>query len=265
MFIKTGDKRSVAALCERRLCAEAVAALCERRLCAEATVIDRRYRGPLALRRSLRLILLLAISCFAASVLQAGSLNVTVKDTKGALVSDAVVYAKSGKTAPRAGRQAVIDQQNKEFMPYVTAVETGTSILFPNKDNIRHHVYSLSPAKRFELPLYAGIPAKPVVFDKEGFVTLGCNIHDWMIAYVAVVGTPYFQVTGREGRAALKDLPAGKYTVSVWHPLLKGSPKNSAQEIDLAGGEAKQLLFTLDLKPDFRTRRAPGLSNGGYP
>ena len=95
----------------------------------------------------------------------------------------------------------------------MTAVQVGTSILFPNKDNIRHHVYSLSSAKKFELPLYKGVPAEPVVFDKEGFVTLGCNIHDWMIAYVAVLGTPYFQVTGREGHALLKNLPPGQYTL----------------------------------------------------
>src|SRR5207302_1290602 len=99
---------------------------------------------------------------------------------------------------------------------YVTAVQVGTAVMFPNKDNIRHHVYSFSPAKKFELPLYAGIPAEPVVFDKEGIVTLGCNIHDWMVAYVAVLPTPYFQVTGREGRALFSDLRAGQYTVEVW-------------------------------------------------
>lgn len=213
---------------------------------------------------NLRSLIFLA-TCLAAHGAGAGSLSVTVKDAKGAIVSDAVVYAQSGKTAAHAGKQAVIDQQNKEFMPYVTAVQTGTSIIFPNRDNIRHHVYSLSPAKRFELPLYAGVPAKPVVFDKEGFITLGCNIHDWMIAYVAVVRTPYFQVTGQAGRGALKSLPAGKYIVSVWHPLLKGQPKDSAQQIELAGSETRQLVFTVGLKPDFRTRRAPGLSNGGYP
>jgi hypothetical protein len=159
----------------------------------------------------------------------------------------------------------VIDQRDKQFVPYVTAVPVGTSVVFPNKDNIRHHVYSLSPAKRFELPLYAGIPAQPILFDQEGFVTLGCNIHDWMIAYVAVLATPYFQVTGRDGRAILKNLPQGRYTIAVWQPLLKGSPRESAQTIDLASGDARELLFTLPLKPDFRTRRAPGLSNGGYP
>jgi len=211
-----------------------------------------------------RTIIFLA-SCLASGGLEAGSLSATVKDGKGALVSDAVVYVSSATSSNRAGRQAVIDQRNKQFVPYVTAVQVGTSILFPNKDNIRHHVYSLSPAKRFELPLYEGIPAKPVLFDKEGFITLGCNIHDWMIAYVAVLPTPYFQVTGPDGRVIFKDLPAGPYTVAVWHPLLKGAPKDSAQHVDPAGSNAKELLFTLALKPDFRVRRAPGLANGGYP
>src|SRR6266536_7357 len=116
--------------------------------------------------------------------LHAGSLDVTVKDGNGALVSDAVVYAKgrAAATSAPAKKRAVIDQRDKQFIPYVTALQIGTSVLFPNNDNIRHHVYSLSPAKKFELPLYAGVPAKPVTFDKEGFVTLGCNIHDWMIA-----------------------------------------------------------------------------------
>ena len=197
--------------------------------------------------------------------LSAGSFDVTVKDGKGALVSDAVVYARgNGMNAQSTKKQTAIDQQDKQFIPYVTAVQVGTSILFPNKDNIRHHVYSLSSAKKFELPLYKGVPAEPVVFDKEGFVTLGCNIHDWMIAYVAVLGTPYFQVTGREGHALLKNLPPGQYTVEVWQPSLKGAPATFAQHVDVAAGGVKQLLFTLDLKPGFRVKRAAGLSTGGY-
>ncbi|MEO8440843.1 MAG: methylamine utilization protein [Spartobacteria bacterium] len=211
-----------------------------------------------------RVIIALA-SCIACVGLEAGSLSVTVKDAKGAPVSDAVVYASSPFTPTRAGKQAVIDQQNKQFVPYVTAIQVGTSILFPNKDNIRHHVYSLSPTKRFELPLYAGIPAKPVVFEKEGFVTLGCNIHDWMIGYVAVVATPYFKITGEEGRATLQDLPASNYTVSVWHPLLRGAPKELAQSVQVSGGGKIEVRFTVPLKPDFRAKRAPGLSDGGYP
>ena len=201
--------------------------------------------------------------CLVGNEAAAGSLSVTVKDSKGVPVSDAVVYAKSGASPSRAGKQTVIDQQNKQFIPYVTAVQVGTSIMFPNRDDIRHHVYSLSPAKKFELPLYAGIPAAPVVFDKEGFVTLGCNIHDWMIAYVAVLPTPYFQVTGGDGRVALGGLPPGHYSVMVWHPLLKGAPEQIAQSVDTAAG-VKELTFNLDLKPDFRAKRAPGLTTGGY-
>ena len=197
--------------------------------------------------------------------LSAGSFDVTVKDGKGALVSDAVVYARgNGMNAQSTKKQTAIDQQDKQFIPYVTAVQVGTSILFPNKDNIRHHVYSLSSAKKFELPLYKGVPAEPVVFDKEGFVTLGCNIHDWMIAYVAVLGTPHFQVTGREGHALLKNLPPGQYTVEVWQPSIKGAPATFAQHVDVAAGGMKQLLFTLDLKPGFRVKRAAGFSTGGY-
>jgi plastocyanin len=188
---------------------------------------------------------------------EGGSIVVTVKDRGGALVSDAVVYAKSNNpTASREKKQAVIEQRDKQFVPYVTAIQVGTSVIFPNKDNVRHDVYSLSPAKEFELPLYAGIPAEPVTFDQEGFVTLGCNIHDWMVAYIAVLPTPYFQVTGKDGRAVLEELPAGQYSVEVWQPSLRGPPKKFAQHVDLVEG-SKELLVTLDLKPDFRTKRAP--------
>lgn len=193
---------------------------------------------------------------------QAGSLLVTVKDGQGTLVSDAVVYAKPNKpVVSLEKKQAVIEQRDKQFVPYVTAIQVGTSVTFPNRDSVRHDVYSLSPAKRFELPLYAGIPAEPVTFDKEGFVTLGCSIHDWMVAYIAVLPTPYFQVTGKDGRTVLDDLPAGQYSVEVWQPLLKGAPETFAQHVDLAEGST-ELVFILDLRRDSHAKNAP-LSNGG--
>jgi plastocyanin len=193
---------------------------------------------------------------------EAGSLLVTVKDGQGTLVSDAVVYAKpSNPVVSLEKKQAVIEQRDKQFVPYVTAIQVGTSVTFPNKDSVRHDVYSLSPAKEFELPLYAGIPAEPVAFDKEGFVTLGCSIHDWMVAYIAVLPTPYFQVTGKDGRTVLENLPAGQYTVQVWQPLLKGAPEKFAQRVDLAEGST-ELLFTLDLRRDSRAKSAP-LPHGG--
>jgi plastocyanin len=205
--------------------------------------------------------LLLTVLVFAGDLL-AGSLEVVVKDDKGGPGSDAVAYA-VGAASAAPKKHAVVDQRDKQFIPYVTAVQVGTAVSFPNSDNIRHHVYSFSPAKKFELPLYSGVPAEPVVFDKVGFVTLGCNIHDWMIAYVAVLPTPYFQVTRQDGRAMLKDLPAGQYTVQVWHPALKGQPEAFAERVDVGDG-TKTLMFTLPLKHDVRAKRAPGLTTGGY-
>jgi plastocyanin len=193
---------------------------------------------------------------------EAGSILATVKDGHGTLVSDAVVYAKPNKpVVSLEKKQAVIEQRDKQFVPYVTAIQVGTPVTFPNRDSVRHDVYSLSPAKKFELPLYAGVPAEPVTFDKEGFVTLGCSIHDWMVAYIAVLPTPYFQVTGKDGRTVLENLPAGQYTVQVWQPLLKGAPETFAQHVDLAEGST-ELVFILDLRRGSHAKNAP-LSNGG--
>src|SRR5260370_7337499 len=153
---------------------------------------------------------------------EAGSVGVTVKDSKGALVSDAVVYAKSNNPiVSLEKKQAVIEQRDKQFVPYVTAIQVGTSVTFPNRDSVRHDVYSLSPAKEFELPLYAGIPAEPVTFDKEGFVTLGCSIHDWMVPYIPVFPTPYFQGTSKDVPPVLERFPPAHTSPQFFHPFLK--------------------------------------------
>jgi plastocyanin len=198
------------------------------------------------------------------SLADAGTLNVTVTDSRGTSVSDAVVYAtpvNGGRTSGK--RTAVIDQINQQFVPYVSAVQVGTAVTFPNHDNIRHHVYSFSPAKKFELPLYAGVPAEPVLFDREGIVTLGCNIHDWMLAYVAVLGTPYFQITREDGRVSLRNLPAGSYQVQVWQPRMKVAPEKVAQTVELGGGESNA-SFVLELKPDWRSKKGPALNPEDY-
>jgi hypothetical protein len=96
----------------------------------------------------------------------------------------------------------------------------GSSVLFPNRDTVRHHVYSFSPAKTFELKLYTGTPANPVLFDKPGVVILGCNIHDHMIAWVLVVETPYYGKTNAEGMLALPGVAPGSYRLRTWHSAL---------------------------------------------
>lgn len=169
----------------------------------------------------LRLALLLLLPASA----QAGSLMAVVTDTAGEPLADAVIFAKPlNVSVPTSKpRGAIIDQIDKEFVPLVSVAQVGTAITFPNKDNIRHHVYSFSAPKVFDLKLYSGVPASPVVFDKPGLVVLGCNIHDWMVAYLLVVDTPYFAKSGAKGTAQIDDVPAGEYELRAWHPRLQGA------------------------------------------
>ena len=149
---------------------------------------------------------------------QAADLSVQVLDQAGNPLSNAVVYLETSvKSAVKSTTEANVDQKNKQFSPIVSVVQVGTSVNFPNKDSVRHHVYSFSPAKTFELKLYSGVPAKPVVFDKPGTVILGCNIHDNMLAYIHIVDTPYFGKTDVNGMVKLTDLPTGQHFLKAWH------------------------------------------------
>ncbi|MDG1582635.1 methylamine utilization protein [Pseudomonas sp. GOM6] len=146
----------------------------------------------------------------------AATLDVSLLDSQGQPLGNAVLTLR-GDAPAAASTDAVVDQRDKQFLPRVLAVRTGTTVSFPNSDNIRHHVYSFSPAKRFELRLYQGTPSEPVVFDKPGLVVLGCNIHDWMLGYVYVTDDPWFGVSDENGRIRL-ELPAGTYQATLWHP-----------------------------------------------
>jgi plastocyanin len=189
------------------------------------------------------------------AVSASGSLDVVVRDDGGKPLSDSVVSLTAVAAAPAAPRPAtaVMDQQDKTFVPHVLAVPVGTAVSFPNRDNIRHHVYSFSPAKRFELPLYIGTPANPVVFDKPGVVVLGCNIHDWMLGYIYVLATPYSAKTAEDGAARLADLPAGDYEARVWHPRMRGEAEKTGKPVTLAA-DSVRLEFVVAVKPG---RRAP--------
>lgn len=167
----------------------------------------------------------------------------------GQPLSDAVVYAvpASGQTPPATLKPVEIEQKNRTFIPLVTAIQVGTDVAFPNRDKVRHHVYSFSPAKTFELKLYSGT-GKTVHFDKEGTVVIGCNIHDQMIAYIHVVPTPYFAKTDAAGKAALDGLLPGKYLLKAWHYELPASAPIPEQPIDYTGAELSA-TFKLNLQP----------------
>ncbi|MCE9657955.1 MAG: methylamine utilization protein [Burkholderiales bacterium] len=161
---------------------------------------------------------------------RAASVSVFVGDTGGKPLTDAVVMLEpaAGKlaVAPMAGVR--IAQVKRQFSPQVSVVTVGTPVTFPNDDTVRHHVYSFSPVKTFELKLYAGVPNAPVVFDKPGIAVLGCNIHDQMVAWVVVVDTPLYARSAASGRARIEGVPPGSYQLRVWHSsLAEGSPPTS--------------------------------------
>lgn len=175
-------------------------------------------------------------------IASAESLRVTVEDGTTAL-ADAVVSLHALVPTPVVASNAVLDQRDSQFAPRVLAVPMGSQIAFPNSDNVRHHVYSFSPAKRFELPLYSGSPAAPVTFETAGIVTMGCNIHDWMIAHVIVLDTPYFAKSDAQGQVTL-DAPPGDYTLRTWHERLPATAPVTEQAITLpmASGELRVSL-----------------------
>jgi plastocyanin len=214
-------------------------------------------RVPPVMRPLLGFLLAMSVSL----PLAATTIEARVQDPRGAVVRDAIVYAiPDGRPLPLVRRSAVMDQKNRMFIPHVLAVQTGTTVRFPNSDDIHHHVYSFSPAKTFQLPLYKGTPAKPVLFDKSGVVTLGCNIHDQMSAFILVVDTPFFEKTGDDGRAALRDVSPGRYTLHVWYPDMRDEPQ--PQNVTVGGEERVSVSFVTgraSLSPAWRA------ATGGSP
>ena len=193
-----------------------------------------------------------AVAAFSASAWSA-TVQVDVRDGAGQPVSGAVVFLESAQ-AQRAVRplQGVeMAQEKKQFVPAVLAVTAGTEVHFPNHDAVRHHVYSFSPAKKFEIKLYKGTPSNPVLFDRPGVVLLGCNIHDQMVAWILVVDTPYFAHSGPAGRVLLDGVPAGAYRLRTWHPGLPvGAPAlTQPLAVDADAGETRAAVRLTGLTP----------------
>ena len=188
------------------------------------------------------------VSLASPAGVRAATLTSMVADAKGEPIPQVVVHAlpANGRLPTTPAKPSQMDQIDKEFVPFVQAVQLGAAVTFPNKDNIRHHVYSFSPAKAFDLKLYSGTSARPVVFDKVGPVTLGCNIHDWMVGHVYVVEGPWFGKTGTDGKVSI-ELPPGEYLVKVWHPWMKAEP--APVKVLVTHAAESRTAFRLDLTP----------------
>jgi plastocyanin len=156
----------------------------------------------------------------------------------------------------------VIAQKNTEFTPYVTVIAVGTSVSFPNQEEkISHQVFANSETKNFDLPLHKPGKAGTVVFDRAGVAAIGCNIHDWMIAYVAVVSTPWFGQSGATGGVTIPGVTAGRYRAEIWQPRLE---KIVTRELTVTDAASPAVELTLELGKDKRLRRPIATPGAGY-
>lgn len=176
-------------------------------------------------------------------------LRVEVLDSEGRPVPDVAVFVEQqgARGAVGAPLPATMDQRNRRFVPHILVVQKGAAVEFPNSDVVAHHVYSFSKPNDFALPLYKGTPPGPVRFDHAGIVTLGCNIHDSMLAYVVVVDTDTFGKTNEDGVAELDvDAGASAWQVYAWSPRFRDSRDPLKQEI--VAGESLSVAFRLQKK-----------------
>ncbi|WP_284411634.1 methylamine utilization protein [Acidovorax sp. SUPP3334] len=193
-----------------------------------------------------------AMLCAWAFQAGAVEVQVTVQDSAGKPLPGAVVFLESAEARKLARPLSVQDmaQQKRRFVPEVLVVTVGTEVQFPNRDTVRHHVYSFSPAKKFELQLYSGTPANPVLFDRPGVVVLGCNIHDQMVAWILVLETPFFAQGGSPfGSARIDKVPAGAYTLRVWHAGLAVGALAYSQPLTVAEGAAPVVVRLAGVTP----------------
>ena len=195
-----------------------------------------------------------------AAATSAATISAAVTDAAGNALPDVAIYAEpaGGASLHKAPLGVQIEQRHRKFLPLVTVVQSGSAISFPNNDTVRHHAFSFSPAKPFELKLYSGVPRQPILFDKPGTVVVGCNIHDQMVAYIQVVETPYFGKTDASGKLTLKGVPPGKYTLKAWHYQSLQGAEIPEQAITLIKDADLKTGFKLNLKPNLTSGIKPG-------
>lgn len=184
----------------------------------------------------------------------AGELTVKVWDKDQQATANIVVFATPlDRDAPPADphQVAIMDQVDKRFKPHILVIQRGSLVKFPNSDTIKHHVYSFSAIKTFELKLYSGEPPDPLLFDQSGIATLGCNIHDNMLGYIVVVDTPWFGKTRRDG-AVMLSLPDGRYRINIWNPRLRAEDIGEDHTINVAGNAVFDINLQKPIRPSLR-------------
>ena len=149
---------------------------------------------------------------------------------------DFVVYIDQvipGATFPPPKTPAVVRQKDAQFEPHVLPILVGTTVEWPNLDDIYHNVFCMAETKPFDLGLYnSETPPKRIVFEKPGQADVFCSIHTKMHCIVLVLTNPYFTLVDEKGRFTLPSVPAGTYQVRAWHERVPGQTQTVTVPVD---------------------------------
>ncbi len=173
-----------------------------------------------------------------------GTITGKVKCRRVRHSGDTVVYIETvgdNEYDPPTER-GIVDQMNLVFIPHVLAVQKGTTVDFPNNDEVRHNVFSPPDCcNQFNLGTYDVGASKPVTFTESCEVPLLCNVHAEMSAFVVVLDNPYFGVTAKDGSFTIGNVPPGTYKLKTWHEKLR----SEELEVTVEGGKTTEVNFTL--------------------
>ncbi len=190
--------------------------------------------------------LIAVLALFNSVTVLAGEWQFVVQGRDNSVIENVIIAGGvPGTTKPIVRK---MDQVNKQFVPYVLPIHEGDQVGFPNSDQIRHHVYSFSPAKPFEIKLYSGEPTAPIEFEKPGAIVLGCNIHDNMLGYIFVTDRPVYTMTNADGNATLA-AASDSMSIDVWHPA-RSLASQAMLTFDISTLEKRGDRFLINLPID---------------
>jgi plastocyanin len=164
--------------------------------------------------------------------------KVVVGGNKG--LANAVVSVPGAKGAPKA-MKVTVDQHGCKFVPHVTAMTPGDLDL-KNSDDILHNIHTYStanPSINKAQPKFKKVMTEK--FEKPEFIKLTCDVHSWMLGWVAVMPNPFFGVTDASGNAKIENVPPGKYTVEAWHETLGKQSK----EVEVKAGQSTKVAIEM--------------------
>ena len=218
--------------------------------------LNRTLRKPSACQSLSRLILLPAILFSVSAPSIALDVTVYLHDKKNLTLEGTIVELIGADSPAQPGADYVINQVGIAFKPLLSVIPKGTSITLTNNDSFKHHVYSFSKGNQFDIPLYTDVPKQDVVLQNSGIVKLGCNIHDWMIAYIYVHESQFLKKVNNSP-VIFDGVLAGTYEVRVWNPRFRNTKRILKKALTVVDGKNNEVKFDLALQKTIRMPKGP--------